>query len=72
MTAELSARGERACGPVYAFDQMNYVLGDTGEEYIAEYLVMVNDDRVAEKIENTINRNYSDHIEECSSCCYSL
>ncbi len=39
---------------------MNYVLGDTGEEYIAEYLVMVNDDHVAEKIENTINVNYSD------------
>ena len=49
MTAELSARGERACGPVYAFDQMNYVLGETGEEYIAEYVVRVNDDSAAER-----------------------
>ena len=49
MTAELSARGERACSPVYAFDQMNYVLGETGDEYIAEYVVRVNDDSAAER-----------------------
>ena len=43
MTKELAALGLRTCGPAYAYDQMNYVLAQKGEEYIARYVVRVSE-----------------------------
>lgn len=44
MMRELAAMGLRTLGPVYAYDQMNYVLSPMGEEYIARYVVRVAED----------------------------
>lgn len=37
MMKELSRRRLRLRGPVYAYDQMNYALGEMGEAYVAKY-----------------------------------
>lgn len=41
MLDELARQKKCLDSPVYAYDQMNYVLADTGEEYIAKYVVKV-------------------------------
>ena len=41
MMEQLSACGRRLCGHVYAYDQMNYVLGEQGDAFIVKYVVRV-------------------------------
>ncbi|WP_294555915.1 MerR family transcriptional regulator [uncultured Mailhella sp.] len=38
---QTAAMGLRVCGPVFACDQMNYALAETGEVYVAKYAVRV-------------------------------
>ncbi len=41
MMEELSDRGVKICGDVYAYDQMNYVLAQKDDDYVARYIVRV-------------------------------
>lgn len=41
MMQELSGMGLTLCSHVYAYDHMNYVLAETGEDYIAKYVIRV-------------------------------
>ena len=44
MMNRLSEQGMSRCGHVYVYDQMNYVLGEKDDEFIAKYVVRVEGD----------------------------